>query len=235
MRFGSLEKVKENINVRESYITEVRAFLGQLYNEQPNPQSRYEEMMGRVTSILKNIGTDILPVAERAGLKTLIAGACAKRNKKEFVSEALEALMPLIILKEKYPKELEAASVKATNELQGYTELNRLVVYDKSGPTISLHHSEAHTIGPSLRLYYDAMKKLAKIIEEDPEIEDIEAVSWIVADAPDLFTKNGFDVTSLYNYSGNSRNSFKKIHKEDKVARAHISREDFLNRFLEKK
>ena len=69
------------------------------------------------------------------------------------------------------------------------------------------------------------MRKLAKIISGDLEIKNVEAVSWIVAKTPRMFTKNGFTVDKINEKDFEGRDQ----------ALAYINKEEFLKRFLEEK
>ena len=64
--------------------------------------------------------------------------------------------------------------------------------------------------------------KLAQIINDDPEVEVIEAVSYIVPKTPTLFTKYGFEIKELNEKDEEGRD----------IALAFILREEFLKRFL---
>jgi hypothetical protein len=157
-------------------------------------------------------------------------------NKKLFINTILPILQPIWDLKKSHPREYEEAEAKISKKELGYIELNRLVTYEKVGDVIKIHHSKAHTIGPKLKLYISAMQDLAKVVQADPEVKSIEGVSWIVYKIPALFTKYGFKVEKLPKYSVDSLNlqSGNEKDSEDRpIARAVISRDDFLKQFGE--
>lgn len=220
---------------RQAAILEFRKdlqwILETIFN-QNEPSRRTQELVKKLDLFLAHLKKGLISEEQVEKIRSDLAD-CSVSDLDEFKEEAMQVLQPLVDFMEKYPIEFEEAQSKVQNELNGYIELNRLVTYEKVNEGIALHHPAALTIGPKRELYRDAMKKLAKIIEIDPEIKKIEAVSWIVAKIPRLFTENGFKVQTLKGrFSSRSRVERDDYGKE--IALAYMSREDFLARFLEK-
>ncbi len=240
MQFKSLQSFPKSTELskkdpEKELLKDVRYKLEEVFEDTQDKDQRRVKIMKKVEPFFRHLNRDILPDTQIEEIRTALMGCLAIENRDQFVNKVIDALKPIFDIIKKYPKEYEEARAKIENEEYKYTELNRLVSYEKKDNIIAIHHSIARTIGPKRELYLDAMRKLAKIIKRDPEIEKIEAVSWIVAKAPSLFTRNGFTiekvkkgpklVSSLRLTSGTEKDEGREI------AAAHISREAFLKIF----
>lgn len=222
--FQSLPKISESAkNPGDQFIGDLKATLGDFYDSSQDSNIRINLVLDRLDKFFSNFDKNIVSQEQILEIKknlSLLSEAREIQSKSDFIKNIIKILEPVLYIREKYPKEFEEAQSVANNRSMGYIELNRLVTYEKAGDTIKIHHSQARTIGPSLRLYYDAMGKLAKIVKADPEIQKVEAVSWIVRHSPGLFTKKGFVVEDLDEKD------------EDKdISMAYISRDKFLEVF----
>ena len=227
MKFDSLQSFSKardhsfrNLDVSKD-THDIRQHLEKAYREYKEPNQVIEGLIPLLGTFFEHIDRNIFPQEKMDEILSSLEGCRRISGKKEFLDKVMQALQPFIFTRATYPKEFEAALSKASNKKQGYIELNRLVTYEKKDNIIVLHHSIAKTIGPKLRLYYDAMKQLAKIIEADPGIQQVEAASWIVREAPDLFAKNEFEIKDLDEKDNEGR----------PISVAFISREKFLGRF----
>lgn len=196
-------------------------------------------IMSRYVDFTKHIPPHILSKEKSEEIKDTLYTFVIKEifnDEQKFIDGVVKILMPILQIVKTYPKEYEEAQAKAINERHGYTELNRLVSYEKDGSVIKLHHSPGKTLN-ALRfysLYKEAMKKLSKIVIDDETIEKIEAASWIVTKNPDVFIKNGFSVKKVEPGAPNSRDTslaHEKDPERQEISIASISRADFLKTF----
>src|SRR3989344_7509668 len=215
---------------------DIKQYLEKLYEEHKNPDVIIQVLNTTIEEYFKYLERNIFPqeIKDKAQASLRI---CAEiPNKKNFIKCVMQSVQPFIYIRATYPKEFEEVQARINNKEQGYIELNRVVTYEKIGNTIHLHHSPAKTL-KAVRLYAlyrDAMRKLAKIVKGDQEIEKIDAVSWIVTKISEVFEENGFTVKRL-DKSPNSPDSFDLLKKDaEKISLASVSREEFLKRFLNK-
>ncbi|PIR47828.1 hypothetical protein COV06_00280 [Candidatus Uhrbacteria bacterium CG10_big_fil_rev_8_21_14_0_10_50_16] len=71
------------------------------------------------------------------------------------------------------------------------------MTYGRSGPEIHLHASQGKTVENKLSLYRDEMRKLAQIVDKDPEVRIVSATSALVAEHPGLFVRAGFTLEDV--------------------------------------
>ena len=223
-------------------LLKVESMLGKIYKSHRDPNKRAAAVLQEAEPYFRHISKEIISNDKIEEIKQALEKYGRIEDQKEFVKKVMEALSAVFALRKTNPKEYEEGLARAANEKAGYIELNRVVSYEKKRRgIIALHHSSAKMVNP-LRLnalYKEAMKKLAKIVAADPEVRQIEAISWIVAKAPALFTENGFTVERMrdlpnLDYLSPVTSGDMKDQQGKRIALAVIKREDFLNRFLEK-
>lgn len=212
---------------------DTRSFLKNICKIFKDPQERTDQIIERVYLVHKNIDRNIFSNEQMVKIQRELSACVVFKKTNQFIDRVMKILEPIFDMEITHPFEFEEARAMAIDESAGYTRLNRLVTYEKVEDAIQLHHSVAKTVGPKLHLYYDAMRKLAKIVEDDPEIKVIEAASWIVANARGLFEKNGFHVNILEDRGAYSLSRNMKDNQDREVAYAYIDREEFLKRFLQ--
>lgn len=219
-----------------------RLFLGQVFEDYKDPKDRVRVIFENIDAFFEfmlNINKEIIPEDKLKIIKSELIGCESILDKEEFINKTAEILKPIFDAEKNYPIEYEEAKSKMSNRRQGYLELNRFVTYEKCGDTIQLHHSEAKKLveltGSKPGLYKDAMKKLAKIVENDPSIQSIQATSWIVEKMRTTFVRAGFSVEKVENTKPSilrdSHGREKDVEIEE--ATATISREKFLEVFGE--
>ncbi|MFA5791747.1 MAG: hypothetical protein WC884_01775 [Candidatus Paceibacterota bacterium] len=233
--FNPSQKFKERKHLLNERTLEerLRSWLGEVYKAHSNPDGRIDEVMKRVELFFKYVNRDIFLENQFEEIQQALESCTSIKDRNLFINRVVEIFKPIFDFSKIFPKEFEEAQAKVGIEEEGYTELNRLVAYEKEGNTVKLHHPPARTIGPKLELYYDAMRKLVEIIKNDPEIQNVEAASWIVARVPELFARNGFTVKEAKKHISSFPISFgnEKDKYGRKVSIASISREEFLKVF----
>jgi len=207
-----------------------RADLGVICEEFEDPRERLSEIMKKIEPFFQYIDKKILSNEKIEEIRNNLGSCSSVQDKEEFLNLAMKALKPAIDVRKAHADEFEEAQAKAMNEAGGFTEINRLLSYGKSGPIIHIHAPAGETVGKKLTLYREGMRKLAEIISDDPEVQKITATSLLVAQHPGLFAKAGFKIEEV-------AEDFKNEHfagEEREIKMATINRE-FLQRFLKEK
>jgi len=148
--------------------------------------------------------------------------ACGEiEDKGEFVKAALEVMWPII--------EVEMEKSNLNNEkIVCRKQVNEMLSYDIQDGCVYVHVFSGGW-KTSLKKYIDGLKELAKDIEKDESIKMVMAVSWIVIEHPRILEKIGFHIDSEIT----NENIKRELSFEDrKFGQAHMTREEFLNRYL---
>lgn len=193
-----------------------------------DPQERIIQVLTRVQAFIDNMGQDIISTDTAQKIYDELQTCDHIQNSEEFIHAIIKILAPLLDLRILYAAKFEKAQAQSMNETEGFTEINRLLSYDKSGSTIHIHAPVGYTVENKLSLYRTGFHELAKIIDADPEIKDITATSPIVAKHHTLFTLMGFHISDV-------PTALRAAHFTDEkrpIKMACISKKDFLERFL---
>jgi len=206
----------------------IRVQFGHIFDEFSEPEERIGAIKKVIEEFFRNFDKEIL--SEKKAEETINnLQACGDIPEKElFLDAVMKALGPVLKIRESHADKFEEAQARAMNESGGFVEINRLLSYEKIGSEIQLHAPAGRTVGNKLGLYREGMRKLAEIVEKDPEVEKITAMSHLVAKHPGLFTAVGFGV---YEISDEIRQKH-FIHEDREIKVAEIDREKFLKRFL---
>lgn len=151
-----------------------------------------------------------------------------------FAKKIVEVLNPLIELKFSNPKVFASSleAVKRENFIKqgGFEPLNQLLSFGfgPEGKYVHIHVAPNKETENKLGLIKDGLHKLAEKVKADERIERIEAVSWIVADHPNLLKKLGFEIRGSVD-----EESGKKMfpHEDRTVASAFMTRDELLRRY----
>jgi vacuolar-type H+-ATPase subunit I/STV1 len=225
------EKTPENaIENKDSKIyLDAKDTLGEIFDGNPSGEERVAKIMEKIEPLLQYLDREIITDEEIERIRGAVSECGEIEDKGIFLSKAMEILDPILQIADKRPDKFEEAQAKQENARKGFTEINRLISYGKSGPTLHMHHSLGRTVKRKRPYYQDAMKKLALIVAADPKIKRITATSWIVEENPGLFKMSGFDI-------GEVSDELRAAHFSDAerlIKEASIDREKFLSRFLE--
>lgn len=144
-------------------------------------------------------------------------------NRDEFAERVSEILKPIIDLElEKYDQ-LNSGEKKRI-------AINEVFSYNVEGDIIQIHVFSGKKEYGIANKFIDGLRKLAKVVNENPDIKIIEAVSWIVSEHPSLIEKKmGFTI------GGEVDAKYIKEHFPDdnrEIKKAYITRGDFLNKYL---
>jgi len=207
-----------------------RAQFNGIYENSNDSTVATDEIADRLEPFFEVIDKNLLSNEEIAKIKNNLRACSAITDKDEFINAVMDALKPALDVRVDRAAEFEEAQAHAMNITGGFTKINRLLSYGKSGPTIHIHAPPGETVGNKITLYREALRKLAKIVDADPEIQKITATSVLVATHPGIFTRAGFEVENI-------SDKFKQQHfagEKEELKNAKISREEFLKRFLVK-
>lgn len=177
----------------------------------------------------QDIDAELLIGSDIEAMKLALLDCAKIKDQEHFLDAVMKIVNPIVDIKEHHKDKFEEVEARVMNEASNLTPINRLVSYGKSGDEIHIHHTPGTTVENKLRLYKEALAKLAEIVDKDPEIKKITAASWIVAKNPRMFTGAGFTVEDSNEYHKGNLDELNR-----KMNFASISRDDFLNRYLKK-
>jgi hypothetical protein len=232
---GNAELNPENSHQESETYKRMKRGLDLICQQHENPDQRVSEIIKKLDIFFRHIDKKVLPNEKINEIRENLQACALISNKDEFVKLVIKAIKPAIDLKETHADKFEDVQAKIMNETGNFIELNRLVSYGKfsigdNQSIVHLHHTPGETVKYKKSFYIDAMKKLAKIVESDPEVQYITATSWIVGKNPGIFEKAGFKISDL------SEEDLRTYHAGDdrKIKRATITRKEFLEKFLKK-
>lgn len=225
------KKEKTTLSKKEELAKRARAQFSGLIDCTNDPQKWADAILERIEPFFQHMDKRILSDEKIAGIKDSLKECRMFTDKKSFLDEAMKVLEPILSLRETNAKEFEEAHARAMNESGEFTEINRLLSYGKYKSTIHIHAPAGETVEKKFTLYRQGMRDLAQIVKDDAEIKEITAVSPIVAEHQELFSRKGFVIENV------SEESKQRIFPGEtrEVRLAGISREDFLTNFLEEK
>lgn len=226
------EKQESLLSPRELDLYErAKTKMREFCNKYDNSEERTLGIMKKLNHFFQYIDKKILSGEKIEEIKSSIDACSLIQDKDEYLDAVMRILKPILDLKDKHANKIEDAQAKVMNREKGFTEINRLLSYGKHGSTVHIHAPPGETVGNKLGLYREAMERLADIVRNDLDIQEITATSYLVAKHPRLFTAIGFEI-------GDVPEEFRRGHfadEERQIKKATISRKEFLNKFLKNK
>ncbi|MFA4817130.1 MAG: hypothetical protein WC608_00200 [Parcubacteria group bacterium] len=209
----------ERENRRKNIIAIAKTKIGVLFDSYENGQKRIDDLRWQIDRLefLENKET----------MKKELEKCINIETKKKFVDEVITIIMPFIELKLEKP-ELFMREAEADRE---FMKLNELLSYEIKGDSILIHMVPGEKVENFVIKFKAGLQKLAEILNENKNIETIQATSWIIAKHPKLIERSGFVIDGEIS---------KKIREEhffgdkSKISQAHILRNDFLEKYLVK-
>lgn len=203
-----VDKNREDLNLESERREDRKRYsIGRIFDECPDLESRIRNIIltikpavfdsGRVTQ--ESIGNSLLDIV-------------ATEDRDKFIEDVFTFLQPLYSLGETLTgqKPLEIISI---NNAFDYELIS-------GGRVVNLHLPATNIRGPQLlKLYKEGLTKLAAIINDNPDIIEITADSWIIDKNPGLVERFGFKIKDAPGERVWSRTAI-------------ISREDFLKKYL---
>jgi hypothetical protein len=163
--------------------------------------------------------------------------ACAELNEEnKFVNEIFEIIKPIIIFIKKNPEierefrdsTPEKVKREAFNILSGYEQIGTYISYGIDGKILHIHFPDAKELIKNKGVNFlineikNDFRNLAKVVDNNKQIEEITATSWMVNKLSTTLEKLGFFII----------NDDFKDKEERNVKHAVISRNVFLDKYL---
>lgn len=219
----------EAINIKEKIIYNSIENLFEAYN---NGEQRVNLLIEFLSPYLSNN-----LIKEQDQIKIDLLGCVNLNNKNEFISRVTEIVKPIISLvvnnpeieikfKNEQPLELKR---KVFNIFNKYEQIGKYISYGITGRTLHIHLPDASDLikDKSRTILFSEIENdfnnLAKVVDNNSQIKEIVASSWIVANNPNILNNFGFIINHKYD-------SIDKEGKESKFSS--ISRDEFLKRYL---
>lgn len=153
----------------------------------------------------------------------------ALENPGEFVDLVFGLLKEVIDKKIEHPELFEEAQRERAMQQGANINLSKLVYCDidyiEGMVFIHIAPKGDLNFGEIIKSFREGFMVLAKIVEKDERIKEIQAVSWIVARNPKLVEQFGFVV------DGPVEDRYYEDDKEKPVWKAHMSREALLEKY----
>lgn len=210
---------QEKNRIRKNIISRVRTKIGVLFDSYETGQERINDLNEQIDRL------DFLENKEI--MKKELEKCVVLKTKKDFVEQVAAIIKPFIDLKIENPE----LFVREPGNDRKFIEINKLLSYEISGNLIRIHVVPEEKADRGLHKFKEGLQDLARLVDENKEIEIIEATSWIVAKHPKLLEKLGFIV------DGEVSEEIRREHfsgDKGKISQAHMLRNDFLEKYLEK-
>lgn len=153
------------------------------------------------------------------------------KDDDEFVAQLSHRLRPMADVKIDQPELYESIQQQVILERPGYVKVNDLFAYEsgKNDTYLQLHIFPVQERKDKLSLIKEGMQGLAQAVNENPNVQEVVAVAWIVASNPGLMKRLGFEIDAPM-----SEQELKEYFPNDKreIGKAHITREELLKRYL---
>mgnify|MGYP005834038705 CR=1 FL=1 len=144
-----------------------------IFDEFNDLKERMVAILKRIEPFFQHIDKKILPNEKISEIKLALQACEDTSDKQQFLSEIMIALKPALDIREAHADKFEEVQARTMNESEGFIEINRLLSYGKSGPTIHIHAPASKIVGNKITLYREGLKKLAEIINDDPTIKKV--------------------------------------------------------------
>ncbi|MCX6743926.1 MAG: hypothetical protein NTX82_00155 [Candidatus Parcubacteria bacterium] len=203
--------------------------LGKMFDDLQSGKMKAEEIKDKFKPLFlfKEI-LAVLPENYEEQVNSGIDQAVALKDKQEFIAKMILELDPMMQLGKNYPVLFEDAQAKIFMELGGFIPINERVSYGTYKDVVHFHLSPAFEVKERLNeIFLDAMKKLAEIVRQNPEIKVINGTSWIVATKTygKALAGLGFEISEV-------TPEFKEEHfkgEEREIKKASMPRDKFLS------
>lgn len=213
---------------------EMEGKLGRLFDEKEKLKKSIDNLILKLDILQKN-GLVFNQEEVISGLKE----SEGIGDKEAFMAHLMKVLEPLIVLRVTQASTFEKTERDTLNDGENlklsevlYTSLGEV-----NNKGIAIHLASAAELikekgmGNFKREIENGLVKLAEIVEADPNIERIDAVSWIVAKNPVLLKRLGFTVVGEISEEEKGENF---SDEKRPIAAAYINRKEFLAKYGKK-
>lgn len=150
---------------------------------------------------------------------------------KDIIEQLINAIFEFAISSGFSLKELRQYFNDATSRQSDFIPLdkNNVLSYSRFNDIIEVHITKGFT----MQIWKNAVSELTRIIKNDQSIKTVEMTSWVVAKHPNIMKKFGFTVDEKMDEKEEAeiRKNLPVELRNKPLAKAHISREKFLEMF----
>lgn len=211
---------------------ELRGKLGRFFDEKEKIEERIDRLASEIGE-LEKLGLTL----DKEDILNGIRECLKIQDKENFLVQLERVLEPYLKLKVNHPEIFEKAQREEIIRNSGYLRLSEVLYVGFENNIAHIHLAPASElikekgIADLKQEVVEGLKKLAEIIISQENIEEVWAVSWIVAKTPLLFKKLGFTVLGEIS-EDEKRDGFENETRP--VAKAFMVREDFLTKYGKK-
>jgi len=213
------ETEKDSESKREHIIAIAKTKIGVLFDSYNTGQERIDDLKEQIDRL------DFLENKEI--MKTELEKCINIKTRKEFKDQVVKIIKPFIDLKIERPE----IFVREAGTSQEFVKLNELLSYEIKSDSIHIHMLPEEKVENLAIKFKAGLQKLAEILNENQNIETIQATSWIIAKHPKFIERFGFVIDSEIN------EEIRREHfsgDKSKISQAHMLRNDFLEKYLVK-
>lgn len=221
----------EQIEAREEFFQEAKEWLINHYNRYKDTDRNINEVLNLIKPFL---GSNLI---EEKGVIEALEQCKSIEDKDQFLESSFNALKPIFDLRFHNEEEFRKLQRQAFVEARDFIKINEVLSYGYGGDTVHIHLAPPKGVKRAHAEFINGLKELAKLINEKEELRDIK---YITAASPlismhggESIMKNRLGFTNIEAIDEEERKKHFPNEKRE-VKRASISREDFLNRYLEK-
>ncbi|MDP3882822.1 MAG: hypothetical protein Q8Q48_02080 [Candidatus Staskawiczbacteria bacterium] len=220
-------------------ITEAEKSVSSLFDSHKNGADRVTEILTKINPILES------GLFDKDGITDALNQCADIEDRGEFIKRTTAILQPLIELRRQDPKVFRklATPIEGHGQHEKFIDINDVLSYNEIGEEgrksllihlpITEEKKERLGLTGIGRLFEQGMQDLAKIAKEREDVVKIEATSKLVKKYKRLMENLGFTVTGPINED--LRLEHFSNEKPEEVWHSEISKEDFLNKYLEEK
>lgn len=215
-QINSGQKV-ESESEKERVFETARTKINVIFDSHETGEQRVDDLKSQIdeTTFLEN----------KEAMKKELEMCIGINTKKEFIDAAFKIIKPIVDLRLERPE----LFVREGGPSREFFRINELLSYEINRNTLYIHVIPEEKVKHFLIKLREGLQKLAGIVDGNTDIEVIEGESWIVAKHLDLIEKLGFII------DGEINEEDRETHypgEKGRIFKAHISRDDFLKKYL---
>lgn len=233
MTFENIDSRKDEVK-KDPIEEKMNQFFLSIFEGNETAEEKFTAFENRLQKFLVVRDDSILSQEEIDNLKNSLREACKIDDPEEFSKQCLFCLQPLIEWRKNHPKEFESIQRENFVAASEFIPINETLSYGEGKNSLHIHiaPSETMSLSEKLSMLKDGFVKLAEIVRDKKNIQEVWAKSWIVAAKPGILEKLGFTV--LGEISAEEKEQWFRDEKRA-VFKAKISRDDLINKYLHQK
>jgi hypothetical protein len=208
------------------YQRRVRAVAIKVFRELEDQEDRESFLKSRMQAVIES---GLIDDATRKIVYDNFNNAVKSQNQDDFVNKIAASLGPIIEAVKNNPIEFEKLSNEVLEKM-GQQRVNDLIYFGIDKDNLHIHAPAAMTKRKEIpKLLEQSLKEIALTVKENENIQIITAQSWIITRWPYIFINLGFAIDDDI-----SRENRIILIENGVDLKAHMTREEFLKRFLKK-